>query len=131
MLSKPAVHAVFWIICGSLTAYTTILQFIKYFENADTPIISFKEFNQSPDDVYPDVTLCFDGSPLFKQLYDNFYLKKHHSISKSEYQNLLSGDLNAWRDVSNASRVADVDFDTVDDEDFQFLDEVKYFRTQV
>ena len=113
MLSKPAVHAVFWIICGSLTAYTTILQFIKYFENADTPIISFKEFNQSPDDVYPDVTLCFDGSPLFKQLYDNFYLKKHHSISKSEYQNLLSGDVNAWRDVSNASRVADVDFDKV------------------
>ena len=27
--------------------------------------------------------------------------------------------------------VIDVDFDTVDDADFQFLVEVKYFRTQV
>ena len=57
---KDVAHALFWLICGGLSIYATYRQFKRYFENADAPMISFKAFNESPeDDFYPDVTFCF------------------------------------------------------------------------
>ena len=110
-MAKTIVHVAFWFICGSLTVYSAVRQFIRYNENADTPKISFKQFDQSPDDIYPDITLCFDGYRMKKHLYDNFYLQKYHSISKSDYQELLSGDAQAWKDATNGSAVAEIDFE--------------------
>ena len=104
-------HIVFWIGCGCFAVYTTVLQFMRYYQNADTSTISFKKLHSTQDDVYPDITICFQGDPLLKNVYDNFYLQKHHSLNKETYQDLLNGKKKTWKKTPNASRVADVDFD--------------------
>ena len=38
--TKFIVHVAFWIGCGIFAAYTTTLQFVRYYENEDTPKIS-------------------------------------------------------------------------------------------
>ena len=71
--TKFIAHLVFWIGCGCFAGYTTVLQFIRYYQNADTSTISFKKLHHSvQDDVYPDITICFQGNPLLKNVYDNF-----------------------------------------------------------
>ena len=110
--AKLIAHIVFCIGCGSFAGYTTVLNFIRYYKNADTSIISFRRLHRSiQDDVYPDITICFEGYPLGKNVYDNFYLQKHHSLNKETYQGLLNGTKTFWKQTPNASRVADVDFD--------------------
>ena len=108
MLSKRMAHVTFWITCGVISAYITVQQFLAYFENADTPKISFRTFNKYPDgdDVYPDITFCFIGLP-----YEESYLLEHHSFNKLQYKKLLSGDENAWKNIPNSSSVAKVNFD--------------------
>ena len=111
--SKKIAHVVFWIICGSLSVYSVVLAFMQYFENADAPKISFRQFGESPkEDVYPDVTLCFNGIPNNKHIYDSSYLRNQHSLDKTEYQQLLTGDSSAWQEMPNASKlVGEIDFD--------------------
>ena len=107
---KEITHAAFWIICGSLSVYMVVLQFLTYFNNADAPKIKFRTFNESPDDVYPDITLCFHGAPKHR-IYKGSFLQQQYSLSKSEYNNILLGDSNTWGEVPNASKVANGNFE--------------------
>ena len=116
--TKFIVHVAFWIGCGIFAAYTTVLQFVRYYENEDTPKISFKKLHHSTkDDVYPDITICLNSPVLnnFKaprgNVYNPIYLQKYHSLNKYQYNDLLIGDQKAWNEIPNATRVADVDFD--------------------
>ena len=116
--TKFIVHVAFWIGCGIFAAYTTTLQFVRYYENEDTPKISYKKLRHSTEeDVYPDITICFN-SPVFDSVraprgnvYNPFYLQRYHSLNQYQYNDLLIGDPKAWNEVPNATRVADVDFD--------------------
>lgn len=113
MVSIKIAQAAFWTVCGTLSAYLVSLQFIRYSENADTPKIKFKRFNESPEgtDVYPDLSFCFLGATEIpngtaadlKQIYKIGYLKKHN-LGLKEYHKSLQGK------VSNISRVLEVDF---------------------
>jgi len=104
---------VFWLTCVTLAGYLVVLQFLKYFENADTPKISFKTLNESPEgeDVYPDITFCFTEYKSGDHIYNCTYLQEHHSLSACQYQNLLLGESRAWSRIPNPGRVADVNFE--------------------
>ena len=114
---KFIAHVAFWIGCGSFAAYTTVLQFVRYYQNADTPKISYKMLHHSTqEDVYPDITICIDSPHNPKtenrgNVYDNSYLKRYHSLSKIQYNDLMIGNEKAWNEIPNATRVADVNFD--------------------
>ena len=109
MMGKKITHAAFWIICGLLSVYLVALQFLTYLENADAPKISFRKFNKSPDDVYPDITFCFRG--IYGNIYKESYIKQQYSLNKLNYNKLLSGDSKTWGKVPNASRVANGNFE--------------------
>ena len=128
--TKFIVHVAFWIGCGIFAAYTTTLQFVRYYENEDTPKISYKKLRHSTEeDVYPDITICFNSPVMnsFKaprgNVYNPIYLQKYHSLNQYQYNDLLIGDPKAWNDVPNATRVADVDFDSAA---FYKLDSIFY-----
>ena len=96
MHQKTIAHALFWTICGIVSIYFVILQFIRYSENADTSVVAYVPFNQSPkEDVYPDITICFQENAQGSQFNDS-YLKKYHSLKKRQYRLLLSGDPATW-----------------------------------
>jgi hypothetical protein len=115
MRLKTIWQTVFWIICGFISVYIVVGQFLRYFKNEDTPKITFKTFNESPEDVYPDLTFCFLGAEdkqdkSLTNIYNDSYLQKHHSLTKQQYQNLLQGYKRDWKNIPNASRVSEVDF---------------------
>ena len=115
--SKFIVHVIFWIGCGSFLSYTIVLQFLRYYENADTPKISFKQLHDTAqDDVYPDITICFTGpvntnNPLRGNIYNGTYLQKYHSLNKSQYNDLLIGSEMVWNEMKTPTGMAYVDFD--------------------
>ena len=116
MLSERIAGAVFWLICGALSVYLVGQQFLKYFENADTPKISFRPFNKSPKgtDVYPDLTFCWVGvsegqEAELHKIYKKNYLMEKHNFNDTKYQSLLMGESKAWG-ATNSQQVADVDF---------------------
>ena len=109
---KTITHALFWTICGMVFIYFVILQFIRYSENADTSVISYVSFNQSPkEDVYPDITICFQENAQGSQFNDS-YLKKYHSLNKRQYRLLLSGDPATWNDLPNETKLENVSFES-------------------
>ena len=115
MVLKNVAHALFWVICGGFSIYTTYRQFKRYFENADAPMISFNPFNQFPeDDVYPDVTFCFSEIPKRSgSIYNNEYLMEQNNLNKKDYQNLLLGNEKTWNAKSNGTIVSNINFDNV------------------
>ena len=115
MRLKRIWQAVFWIICGSISVYIVLRQFITYYENEDTPKISIKTFNELPTDVYPDITFCFVGAEdiqgkTLKHVYNESYLQQHYSLTKEQYYQLIQGNSKAWENISNPSRVSEIDF---------------------
>ena len=88
-----------------------LLQVLKYLENADTPKISFKEFNESPEHKYPDITFCFKGDPNLKNMYKEPWLRKNWAITSQKYHSMLSGHSNAWKESAIASNISKIDFE--------------------
>ena len=44
-----------------LAIYYSIMQLEQYYANEDASVISFRSFNQRPDDKYPDFSICFEN----------------------------------------------------------------------
>ena len=65
----------------------TVKQVIRYIENNDSSVISYKRFNESPEDQYPTFTFCLANEPLV--VYNNELHK--FGITKDDYYKLLSG----------------------------------------
>ena len=47
--------------CIVATIYYSFIQAQRYARNEDSSIISFKQLNQGPEDIYPDITICLEG----------------------------------------------------------------------
>ena len=58
-----SVIIVFKFVCLCLAILLTIKQAIKYMENNDSSILTYKKFADNPDD-YPTFSFCFSGDPL-------------------------------------------------------------------
>lgn len=48
--------------CIIATIYYSIIQVHRYARNEDSSVISFKQLNQGPKDIYPDITICLEGN---------------------------------------------------------------------
>ena len=49
----------FSVACFLLAAYMTFTQILRYFENSDASSVGYRKFNESPQDRYPEFTMCF------------------------------------------------------------------------
>jgi len=94
----------------------TITQMLRYGENRDSSSISYKKWNQTPRDLYPTYSFCFEGAELIwhrgKSLFDRFGINAHHYSShfKGEntgihYQNNTQLRENLSRVLKNISRL--------------------------
>ena len=67
-----------------MAIYYSILQGERYFRNEDASVISFRKFNQRPEDIYPDFTFCIENGifgPRIKEL----------GMNKDNFSNILKG----------------------------------------
>ena len=106
-----SIYYLFRVLCILFAGYMILMQVIRYFQNLDTPKISFKEFNESEDDRYPDITVCFHGYPYPSQMYRVGSLKKMGPLNAKEYQQLLGGNTNVWKENFDTANITEMDFD--------------------
>ena len=67
----------------------TKTQIIRFIENEDSSAITFKRFNQSPEDKYPTFSLCFKGAPL--SWYHDDLIFSRFGLTSSRYAKTLEG----------------------------------------
>jgi hypothetical protein len=58
-------------------------------ENRDTSSISYKKFNEAPDDKYPTYSICFKGSEFY--WYNDSNVFKEFGITSHQYDKILQG----------------------------------------
>ena len=63
------------ITCGMFAIYYAMIQAERYMKNEDTSQISFRTFNDRPNDNYPDVTFCI-GEGHLKDAADEMQISK-------------------------------------------------------
>ena len=80
----------FHLICVYLACYLTITQVSRFFGNEDTSTIKFKQFNESPDDVYPAFTICFHGAEI--RWYNEAPIFDSFEVTSLKYGELLMGE---------------------------------------
>ena len=119
-LVRRAVYYLFRIACILFAGYMILLQILKYKENLDTPKISFKEFMESPEHRYPDLTFCFSGHPTPYIIYNENRFGKdgvYGPISKGQYHSLILGHSRTWNTYRSLNRssisqnISEIDYD--------------------
>lgn len=122
-------------ICFLLAAYMTVTQIVRYLENNDTSRVGYKTFNESPQDRYPDFTLCLATSQtdigieqnpgLVYSYFDEteFYLEPGiFGLSRADYGQLLKGKIvSNWHGGMYGGRMVDIDIRNVSDMDVRRL----------
>ena len=56
--AKKWLIMVYQVSCCMLAIYYSFLQLEQFYANEDASVISFRSFNQRPEDRYPDITTC-------------------------------------------------------------------------
>ena len=107
------IRAVFTLICIALALYMSSLQVYRYFENNDTPSFSNKEFNESPADMYPSFSYCFEDN--FGGIYDKQHFSEFDGLTRQQYQNFLLGKSELLQNGSdqNVANIFDIDVDNI------------------
>ena len=72
-------------VCILLAIYYSILQGERYFRNEDASVISFRKFNQRPEDIYPDFTFCIENGPFRPMI-------KEWGMNKDNFSEVLKGN---------------------------------------
>ena len=80
------VKVLFSLACFFFAIEMTITQIVRYLDNRDTSLVSYKTFNDSPLDRYPTFSICFQG-----QLYRFDGLLLGIGITTDQYLNILKG----------------------------------------
>ena len=81
LLSKYGIflHRLF---CLGVTLYLVGLTITHYLDNEDTSVVLEKEFNETPKDVYPTYTICFEDKRTGIQIYDYDGIYRNWKISQ-------------------------------------------------
>ena len=89
------------------------MQMYWYIENNDTPSFGNKGFNESPIDLYPAFSYCFEDK--FGGIYDEQYFTEIDGLSRQQYQKSLMGENLVLPNNSNPNVVnfLDIDVDNV------------------
>ena len=96
-----------------LAIYMSSLQIRRYLENKDTSSSSTREFHQSPRDLYPSFSYCFedrDGG-----LYDKRNFTEHTGLTREDYQKVLMGEQDFLQKESDTKvpSILEMDVDAV------------------
>ena len=87
----------------------TITQMLRYGENRDSSSISYKKWNQTPRDLYPTYSFCFEGAELIwhrgKTLFDRFGINAHHYSSHLKGEKSVAHIQNNTQSIKNLSQV--------------------------
>ena len=102
-------NGVFKSICFLLVGYMTLRQTLRYLNNEDSSSMTYKRFNESPEDRYPTFSICLLSSPFFnlRHLSNKEVLSKF-AITANEYTQLLKGN-----DIVSSRRGSHVGFSNV------------------
>lgn len=86
----------FRVLCFLLAVYLTAKQIMLYIENPDASVISYKRFNENPEDKYSTVSFCFanDPSVIYNDDLKELYPSKgpEEPSFKEDYGKLLQGE---------------------------------------
>ena len=80
----------FKLCCLFMAGYMIFLQALRYFENEDTSSIHYKKFNDSPQDIYPTFSICFEDKHY--GIYRHGALLETLGFTRSEYVKTLMGE---------------------------------------
>ena len=69
------------LICILLAFYYSIIQVERFFRNEDSSQISFRPFNEGPNDQYPEITFCIGNGAQFNDTVNKFGCRKVYKIS--------------------------------------------------
>ena len=97
-------------ICIALAIFMSAMLVLKYLKNEDTPKISYKTFDESLEDVYPEITICFKQSRRSDTIYKEKYLKEHN-LDGPTYHGYLQGDNEFWKKQKLVESSSKIDFD--------------------
>ena len=98
----------FKLACFLIAAFMTITQILRYFENNDVSLVSFKRFNERPIDKYPTFTFCFydDRGGIYSETVTELH------VSKEEYSDLLKGrNVATNKSAEKFNRIVDEDYE--------------------
>ena len=100
----------FVIVCTFMTMYMSSLQLKRYFDNEDTSSSHKKEFNHSPNDLYPSFTYCFEDKE--GGIYDKNITPEITGMNRSHYQKVLAGQVSSMNSESSENILSIGDIDT-------------------
>ena len=89
MVSKRTFRVTFTLGCFFLTSYMTNTQIMKWLENKDASAISFRRFNLSPEDLYPEISICFTGHEI--HWFNDDLIFRLFGVTTEVYEDLLKG----------------------------------------
>lgn len=75
--------------CFFVTTYMANSQISRWLENNDESTITFKKFNLSPKDIYPEISICFTGHRL--NWYNDDSISDKFGITTEDYEKMLKG----------------------------------------
>ena len=90
-------------VCAYLAFHLTVTQTTRFFGNSDASTFDFKSFNESPNDQYPALTICFEGSEL--HWYNDASIFESFGVTSSKYAELLKGNRVMRNDYDYNSRL--------------------------
>ena len=111
------------IVCIGIAIWMSIDQIIRYFENDDHAMVTYKKFHDSARDQYPTYTLCFQikKRPISRFNPTNFfnetYLQQKFNITKLDYLSILWNDISHGKSnkdlkkLSNNTNLSKIDFE--------------------
>ena len=103
----------FVIACIFMTIYMSSIQLKRYFDNEDTSSSHKKEFNHSPNDMYPSFTYCFEDKE--GGIYDKQITPEVTGLNRSHFQKVLAGQVSSlnFETSENTLSIGDIDSNNV------------------
>ena len=115
MLNKIKLASLaFTLLCVFLAVYTVFQQVVKFQMNEDVSTISYRRFNEIPQDLYPTISFCFSRVQVLLSgcnngIYDQEFLKKKFGINNCKFEQILRGK--SYGKEFDMSRILSVNID--------------------
>ena len=107
-------NASFQIVCFSVAGYFIVQQFQVYNSNQDLSYVSYKKFNDMPQDLYPLLSFCVYSSTTNEMLMQDKMSNMNSTLTPFLYSDMLKGYANISNEFTQTS-FDDVTIDFFDD----------------
>ena len=101
---KLILKNLFSVLCFSLCLCMTYLQFRNFFDDYDSSVISFSQFNVAPEDLYPSISICFRGNIISEEKLKSVLNGTVHSADVVKlYWQMLEGKGNTTEEMQKVN----------------------------